>query len=94
MGASGVHATGDVDETALAKLAEDAAAADVRLHVLVSGRDGHLTGERIREAVPQWRAASIWFCGPAGFGAALRRDFAARGFPVYQRFHQELFEMR
>ncbi|MFG1320859.1 ferredoxin reductase family protein [Xanthobacter autotrophicus] len=88
------HATGDVDETALAKLAEDAAAADVRLHVLVSGRDGHLTGERIREAVPQWRAASIWFCGPAGFGAALRRDFAASGFPVYQRFHQELFEMR
>lgn len=88
------HSTKDVDETGLAKLAHDAQAADVRLHVLVSGRDGHLTGARIREAVPQWREASIWFCGPAGFGEALRRDFAAQGFPVEQRFHQELFEMR
>lgn len=88
------HTTRDVDETALAKLADDARAAEVRLHVLVSGRDGHLTGARIRQAVPQWRDASLWFCGPAGFGEALRRDFAAAGFPVQQRFHQELFEMR
>lgn len=88
------HSTRDVDETALAKLAHDAQAADVRLHILVSGRDGHLTAARIREAVPEWRDASIWFCGPAGFGEALRRDFAAQGFPVQQRFHQELFEMR
>ena len=88
------HATKDVDETALAKLARDATAAEVLLHVLVSGRDGHLTGAKIREAVPHWREASIWFCGPAGFGESLRRDFAARGFPVDQRFHQELFEMR
>lgn len=88
------HSTKDVDATALAKLARDAKAADVLLHLLVSGRDGHLSGARIREAVPHWREASIWFCGPAGFGGALRRDFAARGFPVEQRFHQELFEMR
>ncbi|MDQ0507391.1 ferredoxin reductase family protein [Xanthobacter agilis] len=88
------HATSDTDETALAKLAADARAAEVRLHVLVSGRDGQLTGARIREAVPHWREASIWFCGPAGFGAALKRDFAAQGFPVDQRFHQEMFEMR
>ena len=88
------HATSDVDETALAKLAADAEAAKIGLHVLVSPRDGHLTGEKIRQAVPDWQEASIWFCGPAGFGAALRKDFAAHGFPVEARFHQELFEMR
>jgi len=38
--------------------------------------------------------ASIWLCGPAGFGEALRRDFAAHGLKVDERFHQELFAMR
>lgn len=88
------HATSDVDEGALEKLAEDARCADVRLHVLVSERDGRLTGERIRAEVPEWREASIWFCGPAGFGTALKADFAAHGFPAEQHFHQELFAMR
>jgi len=88
------HATSDVDEVALAKLAQDARAVNVRLHLLISPRDGLLSGARIREEVPDWREASIWFCGPAGFGAALRRDFAAEGFPVEERFHQELFDMR
>lgn len=88
------HTTADVDEEALGKLATDAHSADVRVHVLIDARDGRLTGERIREAVPQWREASIWFCGPAAFGEALRRDFSAQGFPVGHRFHQELFAMR
>ena len=88
------HTTADYDETALGKLQADAAAAAIRLHVLVDARDGRLTGDRIREAVPEWREASIWFCGPAGFGEALRNDFAAHGLPVTQRFHQELFAMR
>lgn len=88
------HSTAEVDEDALARLAADAGAAEVRLHVLVDARDGLLTGERIRAAVPDWHEASIWFCGPPGFGDAIRRDFAARGFPVDRRFHQELFEMR
>ncbi|AZO00761.1 ferric reductase [Mesorhizobium sp. M9A.F.Ca.ET.002.03.1.2] len=88
------HTTTEYDETAIAKLKADAAAADIRLHVLVDARDGLLTGERIRAAVPEWREASIWFCGPAGFGEALRQDFAAQGLPVTERFHQELFAMR
>lgn len=88
------HSTTDYDETAIGKLEEDAQAAAIRLHVLVDARDGRLTGERIRAAVPGWRDASIWFCGPAGFGEALRRDFAAQGLPVDKRFHQELFAMR
>ena len=53
-----------------------------------------LTAERIRQAVPQWKDAGYWFCGPAGFGAALRRDLGAAGVPTDNRFHQELFAMR
>lgn len=88
------HATSDYDADAISNLKEDAAAAGVRLHVLVGSHDGRLDGERIRQAVAQWSEASIWFCGPAGFGEALRRDFAAHGLPVKRRFHQELFAMR
>lgn len=88
------HTTADVDEEALGKLAADAKSANVRLHVLIDARDGRLTGQRIRESVPQWREASIWFCGPTGFGEALKRDFAAHDFPVKHQFHQALFGMR
>lgn len=88
------HTTAEVDEDARDKLAADAKAARIRLHVLIDSRDGRLTGERVRAAVPRWREASVWFCGPVGFGDALKRDLAANGFPVRQRFHQELFAMR
>jgi predicted ferric reductase len=65
----------------------------VALHVLVDARDGLLTGEHIRAAVPDWRSASIWFCGPPGFGNALRQDFAKHGFSATD-FHQELYDLR
>ena len=87
------YTTASHDETVVAKLTADADAAGIRLHVLVTQRDGRLTGARIRAEMPQWREAGIWFCGPAGFGDALRGDFAAHGLPA-QRFHQELFAMR
>jgi predicted ferric reductase len=87
------HPTADFSQAAIDKLAADAGAANVRLNVLVDARDGLLNGERIRAAVPEWRSASIWFCGPPRFGEALRRDFIAHGFPAAD-FHQELFEMR
>ena len=88
------ESSAEADDEALGKLQADAAAAHIRLHVLVDARDGRLDGERIRAAVPEWREASLWFCGPLGFGETLRRDFAALGFPVAKRFHQELFAMR
>ena len=72
---------------------EDADAAGVRLHVLLSQRDGRLNAQRLTEAVPQWREAEVWFCGPAAFGRQLRQDLEAMGLPP-GRFHQELFEMR
>lgn len=88
------HATSDYDETAIAKLKADAETAGIQLHLFVDGQNGRLTGDRIRNTVPEWQNASIWFCGPLGFGEAIRRDFAAQGLAVDDRFHQELFEMR
>lgn len=87
------HTTTDVDEAALRLLDADAKASGVRLHLMISARDGRLTGERLRALVPDWREADVWFCGPTGFGDAMRRDLSAHGLPL-QRFHQELFEMR
>jgi predicted ferric reductase len=88
------HTTADYSEEAIGKLTTDAEAAGVRLHVLHDRRDGLLTGDRIRATVPDWKEASVWFCGPAGFGTALRYDLARHGLPVDERFHQELFAMR
>lgn len=88
------HSTTEVDQEALDKLTADAKSANVRLHILVDARDGFLTGKRLRAQRPEWRKASIWFCGSAGFGEALKRDLAAHGYPVEQHFHQELFAMR
>jgi predicted ferric reductase len=87
------HPTAEFEQAAIDRLTADAEAAGVRLHLLVDGKDGRLNGERIRAAVPEWRSASIWFCGPPGFGQALRDDFLAHGLPP-ERFHQELFQMR
>jgi predicted ferric reductase len=87
------HPTGEFDQAAIDRLTADAEAAGVRMHLLVSPKDGRLNGERIRAAVPEWRSASLWFCGPPGFGQALREDFLAHGLPP-ERFHQELFQMR
>ncbi len=88
------HPTAEVDEAALQNLVDEARAANIHLHILIDSRDGRLTGDRIRQTVPEWRDASFWFCGPPGFGVALRADFAKHGVPVHKRFHQELFSMR
>lgn len=87
------HPTADFSPSAIDNLRADAKAADVRLHVLVDARDGLLSGERLRDAVPDWKEASIWFCGPAALGEALRRDLSAHGMNRGD-FHQELFQLR
>ena len=88
-----IHCTAEHDPVALQRLADDAQAAGVRLHVLIDARDGRLTGERLRQMVPDWREADLWFCGPVGLGTALREDLSTHGLPA-SRFHQELFAMR
>jgi predicted ferric reductase len=87
------HSTAVYDAHAISLLERDAAAAGVRLQVLWDERDGRLDAARLMAAVPQWREADVWFCGPSGFGQALRQGLLAQGLAP-ERFHQELFEMR
>ena len=77
----------------LSALLRLAAQARVRLHVLVADVHGRLDAGQLTAALPQWREADFWFCGPAGFGRALRADLVGHGL-AEDRFHQELFEMR
>ncbi len=87
------HATSDYDQVAMDKLKADAEAAGVRLHLIVSPKDGRLTPKQIRDAIPDWRSASVWYCGPTTFGKIIRKDFRVNGLSS-KDFHQELFEMR
>ena len=87
------YSTSAPDAEFIGKLRRRANEAGVRLHVLVADVDGRLTVERICAVVPEWKSADLWFCGPAGFGQALREGFVKRGMSP-DDFHQELFEMR
>lgn len=87
------HTTREEDAEFLARLRQMADAAGVRLHVFIDSKDGFLNAERLIAAVPEWRQAGVWFCGPAGFGAKLRAGLLANGM-LAGRWHQELFEMR
>lgn len=73
------HTTTVYDPHAIGLLENDAKAAKVRLHVLWDERDGRLNAARITELVPGWQDADIWFCGPAGFGQALKKRFDRDG---------------
>lgn len=87
------HTTAVYDPHAIGLLERDAREANIRLHVLWDERDGLLDAARLVREAPEWRDADIWFCGPAAFGHALKRDLTAMGLAP-ARFHQELFAMR
>ena len=87
------HATADRNSAEVDRLGALAFSARVRLHVWVAAENGWLTGERIREALPEWRDADVWFCGPVDFGTQLRKDLVGAGLPA-GAFHQELFHLR
>lgn len=72
-------------------LAERCAAAGVRLHRRLTDRDGLLEEDEIRTRLTP--GSSIWFCGPAAWGAALNRMLTAHGLPA-EAFHREIFEFR
>jgi predicted ferric reductase len=83
----------DLDPVVKNKLNADVAASKVNLHLMIDSKDGFLTADRLRDMVPDWKDASVWFCGPAGFGHALRKDLTSSGLAA-KDFHQELFNMR
>ena len=87
------YCTSNASPALLDELGQLAQAARVRLHVFIKQRDGRLKGAHVRQRVPDWQQASLWFCGPDALGQALLADFTAQGWPA-SRFHQELFAMR
>lgn len=87
------YTTATPRDGALARLTAAAQAVGARLHVMVDAVDGRLNAERLCAAVPAWRTADVWFCGPVAFGRALRHDLLAKGLPG-RDFHQELFNLR
>lgn len=87
------YSTAEVDEAMMTRIEQSAEMAGVHLHVVVPSKDGRLNFDRISKVVPEWQQADFWFCGPAGFGAALKKDATAKGLSPGD-FHMELFEMR
>jgi len=87
------YSTRRADPGVVSRLKQAATEAGVSLHVVESPVDGPLTAERLAEVVDDWNDTSVWFCGPAGFGAAMRDDLEHKGLPS-RRFHQELFQFR
>jgi predicted ferric reductase len=87
------YSTGALEAQAGSRLAVLARNAGVTLHVLQDSMGERLDAARVRRMVPDWRAAGLWFCGPAGFGSDLRRQFRVAGMAA-ANFHQELFELR
>jgi predicted ferric reductase len=86
------YCTNETDEEFLQQLTGFAIAADVKLH-LISGKDNRLTGERLRNLVPNYQHASVWYCGNKQFAASLLNDLSAHGLPLGS-FHQEFCEFR
>ncbi|AXO13503.1 ferredoxin reductase family protein [Thalassospira indica] len=81
------------DGKLMARIKDLSARAGVRLHEWRDARDGFLTGERLRGDIAHWQKAGVWFCGPSGFGQAIKDDLVAAGLPS-RAFHQELFDFR
>lgn len=81
------------NEVLLSRLRGLAAQTGVRLHLVLNPRDPLLTAEHMAAQVPDHAQAEVWFCGPTGFGDAMRKGFARLGLPR-ACFHQEAFEMR
>ncbi|MBA1159159.1 MULTISPECIES: ferric reductase-like transmembrane domain-containing protein [Microvirga] len=88
-----IYSTSAPSEAFIANIRRLAERAGVRFLLMVTQKDDRLTLERLEEMVPEWKEADLWFCGPLGFGRALRDAMTARGLPA-DRFHQELFDMR
>lgn len=63
----------------------------VTLHLHFSDANGPVPAQTLLQGVG--RRASVWFCGPQGFGEAVRNAMGPLGLSP-RRFHQELFQMR
>ena len=65
--------------------------AGVRLHRRLTDQQGPLDPAEIEARLKP--NASVWFCGPAGWGEALAKTLTGNGLPR-EAFHREAFEFR
>jgi predicted ferric reductase len=87
------YATNSPDTAFIAPIRRLAQQTGIAFHLVDGSHDDRLTFEKLATLVPDWKQADVWFCGPSGFGDAMRGKMIAQGLPA-SRFHQELFEMR
>jgi len=87
------YATNAPDAAFIAPIRHLAQQTGIAFHLVDGSHDDRLTLEKLAGMVPDWKQADVWFCGPGGFGDAMRGTMIAQGLPA-SRFHQELFEMR
>ena len=65
----------------------------IRVHVYGSQQGESLDARALALGANGERRAELWFCGPTGLAAALRKD-AKASWNGHLRVHQEAFEMR
>lgn len=87
------YVASDTSGDVLSLVRDNARTAEVKLRIHLTQQHGRLDGDVIRELLPKWRRASVWFCGPFAFGDSLRRGFVDNGLEA-RHFHQERFEFR
>ncbi|OLQ84935.1 ferredoxin reductase family protein [Vibrio panuliri] len=77
----------------VAELERLAKQAKVRFH-LIDNRTMHfLTIDKIKSQIGSLDNVSVWFCGPTGFGQALKQQLKQHRFNL-NHFHHELFNFR
>ena len=64
---------------------------NIRLHIHLSERDGHLTADQLFAGAD--KDARVWFCGPTAFSDSLKEGMQRLGMDP-ANLHQELFQMR
>ena len=87
------YATNSPDAAFIAPIRQLTQQTGIAFHLVDGSHGDRLTLEKLAATVPEWKQADVWFCGPSGFGDAMRDAMIAHGLPA-SRFHQELFEMR
>ena len=75
------------------ELAELSEKAGVRFHYRDTCKDGRLNFDIIKEKIKDIKNISLWYCGPASFGAALKRNAASCGISK-KDIHYDSFDMR
>jgi predicted ferric reductase len=81
------------DKEFIDELIELATLAHVKLHVILTEKDGRLDVEKLLQANFDLSLADFWFCGDSSFGEDILNKLSSKK-TIKQKFHQELFEMR